>query len=194
MMLTYERMQKERARLLDAGLRTWGNGDLDRDTALHEGAHVLVAHLLHLNPTRATIEPGLGYAGMTSLGRASARAEAVAVCLAAGDEAEALFGGPGAGRNDSAQMRTVLGAYYQSSAIENKIAAARRTARMLLRDNLGALVTLAVELVNKRTLSAAEIKEIMSAFDEGDDGDVVSRGSVRMLDRGLIQYRVSAIL
>jgi hypothetical protein len=91
-------------------------------------------------------------------------------------------------------MRTVLGAYYQSSAIENKIAAARRTARMLLRDNLGALVTLAVELVNKRTLSAAEIKEIMSAFDEGDDGDVVSRGSVRMLDRGLIQYRVSAIL
>jgi hypothetical protein len=94
MMLTYERMQKERARLLDAGLRTWGNGDLDRDTALHEGAHVLVAHLLHLNPTRATIEPGLGYAGMTSLGRASARAEAVAVCLAAGDEAEAPLAVP----------------------------------------------------------------------------------------------------
>jgi ATP-dependent Zn protease len=172
--MNYQRMQAARRQLLDAGRRHWLGDNDDVDVAAHEAGHTIVGRLLHLNPTSATIDGGDGYGGKTSFGRQMTdRAYAQCVVRMAGVEAERLFGGPDdGGRTDLAEARAFASSICRSPAeVDVVINCARRTARSMLKANLGSLIAITAALITERTLDRNQIEAIINPPDEDDDGD-----------------------
>jgi ATP-dependent Zn protease len=179
-MTRYQQAQLERQRRLNAGLRTWAPPDLDLNVAAHEAGHAVASWRLSLDPTRATIEPGHGYAGMVSFRRAATemdREQAFdhAIVLAAGDVAEKLLGGPADCGKDDLTQRALLGPFCETDAeVDDMIADARRAARRMLKAHAGPLISITVALIAKRTLDQDAIAEIMTPADDDDDGELIS--------------------
>jgi ATP-dependent Zn protease len=193
-MMKYKRMQTERRRLLNAGRRFWFGDNDDLDVAPHEAGHVVVGWLLDLNPTRATIDSGDGYAGATSGVRPPRTKSdrdllyAHTVFLMAGGEAERLVGGPDdGGKDDLAKARAAIGLICRSSAeIDVAVDCARRTARQMLKENFASLLAITSALLTKRTLDQDEIEELLASSipdaDDDRDEDVADPILTRMLD------------
>jgi hypothetical protein len=177
-MMKYERMHLERKRLLNAGTREWLDDGTDLHVASHEAGHVVAGRLMHLNPTSATIDPGIGYDGLTTWSATRQMsghdlAYAHGVCLMAGNEAERLAGCPGdQGKNDLAQARHFAGLIGQSPAeVDVIVDCARRTARGILKANFGSLLAITSALLTKRTLDRDEIKKLLASNMPDDDDD-----------------------
>lgn len=212
-MLKHEQALLERQRRLSTGTRRWGPPGIDLDVAAHEAGHTVVSWLRRLNPTRATIEPGLGFDGMVTFGRAATgmdRKQAFdhAVALMAGNAAEKLLGGPAdCGKDDLRQARALLEPFCRSEAeIDDMIADARRSARRMLKAHAGPLIAIITALLAERTLDAEQISEIMTPADDDDDDDGDDGGMTlaefmagggeesRVMSPRLVQYRVGPIL
>lgn len=200
---SYKRAAQARKALLNCGARIL-NPDLDLDVSAHEAGHACAAWLLGLDPTRATIEPGDGFAGKVTYGRAAIddreRAFDCATVSMAGNAAERLLGAPAdCGQDDLRQARERLDTICRSEDdVDDMIDRAKRTARKMLRENAAALIKVTLALRTKRTLDADDIEEIMgspydSDDDDGGDGgmtlaEMMAAGGERGLRR-LVQYR-----
>jgi ATP-dependent Zn protease len=164
--MRYQYFEQLRKRRLAQGARLWSE-DGDMRAAAHEGGHILAAERLGLNPVFATIEPGAGYDGLTTLGDVDdERAFERAIVLMAGDAAEKLLLGEdytNSNRTDLAEARAL---FPDDDDIDNTIRKARRRANILLRENFIELTRLAVALIKKRSLDESEIADIIEA-----DGD-----------------------
>jgi hypothetical protein len=129
-------------RVFDRGRRHRLDDNDDFSAAQHEAGHIVCGWLLHLNPTGATIDAGVGYDGKTYFGRAMSKmtdhdlAYARTVCCMAGIEAQSLFGGADddGGETDAAFAAIAAGVFCRSPAeIDVVIDIARHAARELLK-------------------------------------------------------------
>jgi ATP-dependent Zn protease len=168
---SYKRAQEARRALFNRGCRHLLDADGAEDAAVaqHEASHALTGRLLGLDVTAATVEPGARFAGMTFCASAPDRAFDTIVMLMAGNEGEKLFGGGSDNgcKNDLRQARALAASI--SDDVKGTIKRARRCARKILVANFVPLTKLALALIERRTLDAAEIEELIAANAPDDD-------------------------
>jgi hypothetical protein len=177
MMSTYQRAQWEMRRF-DADRRREDNRrDRAISAAQHEAGHALVGLLIGLTPRSITIEPDFDADGSTTWVEASESHGAFENIIArmAGSESERLFGSAdeGAG-SDLRHARVVAGWCPDDDDIDDIIERARGCARRILKTNFAALTSLAVALLDKRTLDLGEIEEIVAAAPLPDDAELLA--------------------
>ncbi len=146
----------------------------DRDTAFaqHEAGHALTARLLDIDITAATIEPYAGFGGLVLFARTPDHTFNHLVVLMAGSEAERMFGSADDGHKAICARRWPLPS-RSTIDVGAVISRARRKARAILKSNFVPLTRMAFALIEKRTIFAGEIEEIVETTDDdaGDDDD-----------------------
>jgi ATP-dependent Zn protease len=172
-MMKFERMALARKQRLLAGVRLH-NLDEDCAVAQHEAGHTLVARLLNFTVDRVTIDPNVGSAGMTSFDDADGDVFEKIIVRMAGSEAERLLGGSDDGcKSDLREARAL--AETISDDVADIVRQARRRARSLLRRHFVPLTKLAIALLERRSLDADEIADILDERggddEDDDDGD-----------------------
>jgi ATP-dependent Zn protease len=179
-MNAFQRAQWRR-RMFDADRRREKNRrDRANSTAQHEAGHALVGLLLGLTPRSISIEPGSGSDGRTTWAEVSESHGAFEniIVRVAGSEAEKMFGSADEGHESDLKLARGIAEWIDSDDddIDDVIERAHGCACRILKANFAALTSLAVALLDKRTLDRSEIEEIIAAaplpdVDDGDDGD-----------------------
>jgi hypothetical protein len=177
--MKYARMEAERRRLLNAASRRLDGGTDDIATAAHEGSHILVGWLVGFDPVYATIDPQVGSDGMASFGRGAIsatmdRQQAFnhAIVRLAGVEGEKLAGHDGCGKDDLLQARTALGRINRSAEVVDVLVnLARAQARRFLEENFAMLLRVVAALLEKRSINADQIAELLASKMPDDDAD-----------------------
>jgi ATP-dependent Zn protease len=184
-MSAYQRAQWQ-MRQFEADRRREDNRrDRAISAAQHEAGHALVGLLVGLTPRSISIEPSFDADGSTTWVEASESHGAFEniIVRVAGSEAERMFGSADEGHASDLKLARVIAEMICSDddEIDDVIERARGCACRILKTNFAALTSLAVALLDKRTLDLGEIEEIVAAAPlpgdvEGyDDDDVDER-------------------
>lgn len=183
-----------------------GPVEVELDVAAHEGGHVLVSWLLLLSPTRATIEPGLGFDGMVTFRKATSemdREQAFdhAVVLMAGTQPRpCLVVWPVVAKTISPKPARSW-TRFANRRLRSTICST--AARTMLKAHTGPLISIITALLAERTLDREQINKIMTRADDGgDDGGMTlaefmaggGEETSRVMSPRLVQYRLGSIL
>ena len=183
----YERTQWQR-RVNDRERRRLD--DRDNAFAQHEAGHALAARLLDIDITAATIEPYADFGGVVLFARTPDHTFNHLVVLMAGSEAERMFGSADDGHEDDLRQARALAETIDDNDVGAIIKRARRKARAILKSNFVPLTRMALALIEKRTIFAGEIEEIVESATDDDASDNDNRDAIlmRALSSKLVRY------